>query len=377
MDKLLGNYASMAEKLAASCVYPYSYLSGEWADPAVWQGIVRGKVFELLSYRPPAVELNARVLNRFEFDGVQAELVCWDQPYGPSTEAYFLKPAGASGKLPAIAAHHCHSGFKYYGKEKICAFPGEPEILREFKAHTYGGVSWATELAKRGYAVLASDLFLWGSRKMIAEDLPEAYAAPLKGKEKGGREYIDAYHQLMGEYENLIAKSLFMAGITWPGVMVYDNMRAVDYLFTRDDVDTSRIGCGGLSGGGEQTIFLEAMDKRIRCAVCSGFMTTFAETVRCNIQSHTWMFHLPHLARLLDFPDLASVSGGIPLMIQNCTEDPLFSPEGRRDSVLKLEKIYRKFGRPENLSCRNYPGGHKFDLPMQKDAFDWYDRWLK
>jgi dienelactone hydrolase len=377
MDKLLGNYTSLAETLADSCEYPFSYLHDEWKDPLVWQNIAGGRVFELLSYRPPACPLNPRRISAAEHEGLSVELVAWDQPLGPPTQAYFLKPLGIKGKLPAVLALHCHGGFKYYGKEKITAFPGEPEILKQSKARGYGGVSWASELAKRGYAVLAPDVFLWGSRRLEEPEVPANLAGIMEGKKDGTDDYIEAYNQLANEYESLVAKSLFMAGTTWPGVMLYDGMRAVDYLFTRDDVDRDRIGCGGLSGGGEQAIFLSALDRRIRCAVVSCFMTTFSETVKHNIHSHTWMFHLPHLANLMDLPDLASLSGGRPLMVQNGNEDPLFSSRGREESSRKLDRIYEKLGCPEKYSGRFYPGGHKFDLPMQEDAFCWYDRWLK
>jgi hypothetical protein len=89
-------------------------------------------VFDLLSYNPPRKDLNPKTLKTFVHDGVQAELLSWDQPYGPPTEAYLLKPLEVKPgeKFPAVAALHDHSGFKYYGKEIITAMPDEPEILR-------------------------------------------------------------------------------------------------------------------------------------------------------------------------------------------------------------------------------------------------------
>ena len=378
MEKLLGNYAAMAEKIANSNRYPYSFLAENWDDIVIWQRLVRGKVFELLSYNPPRTALNPRTLKAFEHDGVQVELVSWDQPYGPPTEAYFLKPLAGKGgkKLPAVAALHDHSGFKYYGKEKITAFPEEPAILRDFKANGYGGASWATRLAKRGYAVLAPDIFLWGSRKMAPEEIPAEFTAVLEGKMKGSPEYIEAYNAFSENYETYVAKSLFMAGTTWPGVMLYEDMRAIDYLLTRNDVDPNRIGCGGLSGGGQQTIFLTGMDSRIKCSVCAGFMITFAQMVKHNIPNHTWMVHVPHLSNLIDLPDLISLSGGMPLLVQHCEHDDLFAPEGQHESHKKLEGIYGKMGRPEMYSGRFYAGGHKFDIRMQDEAFDFFDRWL-
>ena len=375
----MGNYAAMAETIANSCRYPYSFLSDEWDDVAVWQRLVRGKVFELLSYNPPRTSLNPKTLKSFEYDGVQIELVSWDQPFGAPTEAYFMKPLGPgknSGKLPVIVTLHDHGNFKYYGKEKITALPDEPEILRDYKVGYYGGASWASRLVKRGYAVLAPDIFLWGSRKMIAEQVPEDFTVALRGKEKGSREYIETYNAFTENYETYIAKSLFMAGTTWPGIMLYEDMRAVDYLLTRDDIDPNRIGCGGLSGGGQQTIFLTGMDSRIKCSACVGFMTTFSKLVKYNIASHTWMAHVPHLSNLIDLPDLISLSGGMPLMVQQDEQDELFSPEGQRESNEKLEAIFKKMGREDMYRGRFYSGGHQFSIHMQDEAFDWFDRFL-
>ena len=380
MENFLGNYTAMAEKIANSCRYPHSFLADDWDDITIWQRLLRGKVFELLSYNPPRTALNPRTLKSFEFDGLQMELICWDQPFGPPTEAYFMKPvsSGKNGeKLPVVVALHDHGDFKYYGKDKITAFPDEPQILRDFKATYYGGASWASRLAKHGYAVLAPDIFLWGSRRMIAEEVPIEFTAGLKEKEKGSNEYIEAYNVFTKEHETCIAKSLFMAGTTWPGIMLYEDMRAVDYLLTRDDIDSNRIGCGGLSGGGQQTIFLTGLDSRIKCSVCAGFMTTFAPMIKYNISSHTWMAHVPHLSNLIDLPDLISLSGGNPLLVQNDDQDELFSAEGQRESHKKLEQIFRKMGREEMYSGRFYPGGHQFSIRMQDEAFDWFDRWLK
>jgi len=202
------------------------------------------------------------------------------------------------------------------------------------------------------------------------------FSKTIKGKEKESREYIETYNTFSNEHESMIAKSLFMAGTTWPGIMLYEDMRALDYLLTREEVDPHRVGCGGLSGGGERTIFLSGMDSRIKCAVCSGFMTTFAQTVRHNISHHTWMVHLPYLSNCLDLPDLITLSGGNPVMVQYCEDDELFAIEGQREANDKISKIYSKMERPELYSGRFFPGGHRFDIKMQDIAFEWYDRWL-
>lgn len=375
MKHFLGNYEEMVVELAGKCEYPLSFLSRDWPEIASWQALARGRILELLSYWPEKCPLRAEVERTYEYDGLEIQHISYDQPFGPRTEGLFLKPAGARGKLPGVVALHDHGGFKYFGKEKITELPGEPEILKEFREISYDGSAWANALAKQGFAVLVPDVFLWGSRKMTAEAVPEQFWQELKGKEPGSRGYIEAYHRFAEGYETIVTKSLFMAGTTWPGIMSYEDRRAVDYLVSREDVDADRIGCGGLSGGGLRTIFLAGLDQRIKCAVCVGFMSTFADTVVNNIENHTWMLHLPHMANLLDLPDMISLHAG-PLMVQYDTEDDIWTPEGERASNEKLQKIYAKMGIAEEYSGKFYPGPHKFDREMQMDAFDWMERWL-
>ena len=90
-------------------------------------------------------------------------------------------------------------------------------------------------------------------------------------------EEITRYNQFAGNHEHIIAKSLFSAGMTWPGVFVFDDRRALDYLASRPEVDATRIGCAGLSGGGLRTVMLTGADERIRCACCVGMMTTWRD----------------------------------------------------------------------------------------------------
>lgn len=373
----IGNYFDLIELVADSISPELSYLSRDWADIEAWRARARGKVLELMAFNPPAVPLNATVEQEWEYDGLQFQKISWDMPYGARTEALFLRPVDSKGKLPAVLALHDHGGFKYYGKEKIVDLPDQPGILKEFKDECYGGRGWANALAKRGYAVLVHDLFLWGSRKTIIQTLPEEVQKEFVGLEDGSREFIERYNAFCGSFEHLLAKTLFAAGTTWQGVFSYEDRRALEYLASRDDVDASRMGCGGLSGGGLRTIFLAGLDHRIKCGVCVGFMSTFRDLLHHNIKCHTWMLYLPLLPRYLDMPDLIALRVPEPLMIQYDEEDALYTLEGQRSADERIRRIYTKAGAPENYSGRFYPGPHKFDIEMQEDAFDWFDRWLK
>ncbi|MGB4218636.1 MAG: dienelactone hydrolase family protein [Bacillota bacterium] len=376
MKPVIGEYHPLAQWAMSECPYSLSYLAHEWPDVDTWRSTARSKVLELLSYQPPETPLNPRVERKEERDGVVVELISYEQPFGPRTEGYLLYPAKRSGRLPGVVALHDHGGFKYYGKEKIVALDHEPEILRKFKKESYEGRSWANELAARGYVVFVPDLFLWGSRKMAVESFPDAFVHKMSKLEQDSDEYIKAYNGMAGQYETLIAKTLFLAGTTWPGIALYDDRRAIDYLVSRDEVDPERIGCGGLSGGGLRTILLSALDGRIKCAVCVGFMSTFREVVANKVTYHTWMMHIPHLPRYLDMPDLASLHAPLPFMCQYDEDDPLWTLEGQRQADEKLSAVYAKMGSADSYAGRFYPGPHKFDIAMQEDAFDWFDKWL-
>jgi hypothetical protein len=63
-------------------------------------------------------------------------------------------------------------------------------------------------------------------------------------------------------------------------------------------------------------------------------------------------------------------------MVQGDHDDPLWTLAGQKEADDKLRKIYARMGAPGCYRGMMYPGPHKFDLPMQKDAFDWFERWL-
>ncbi len=373
----IGTYYDLAEAEAARHEASLSFLNYAGDDVEAWRVQARAKVHELLAYTPPACPLDARTLSQREENGVLTETISYQQPYGPRTEGFFLWPAKAKGRLPVVLALHDHGGFKYFGKEKNTAIPNEHESLQRHKQGYYGGRSWGTELARRGFAVLSIDIFPFGSRKVAVDSLPDHQQARFAGLEPGAKDYIDAYNAFAGEHEQMLAKTLFVAGTTWPGIFIYEDRRSMDYLLTRPEVDPERIGCGGLSGGGLRTIFLAGLEDRIRCGVCVGFMSTHREFLYDHLGSHTWMIWAPHLSRYLDLPDVIALRAPAPLMVQCTEQDRLFTPKGMHAASDKIAAIYAKMGRPERYRGCFYPGPHKFDVEMQEEAFAWWEKWLK
>lgn len=377
MRQVMGNYFDMVSALSGQQRHAYSYLDDRWSDVSSWQRETRAMLSGLLSYQPESPPLDAQIQRTYRKDGLIYEHITYAQPFGPRTEGIFLRPENAESKLPSVLALHDHSAFKYFGKEKITAVDNEHPMLVDFKRVYYGGRSWATELARRGYCVFVPDVFLWGSRKQPLSDMPKEVVGEMERLPPESVEAIEAYNRFASEYETIVAKSLFLAGTTWPGVMLYDDRRALDYLASRPEVDASKLGCGGLSGGGNRAIFLSAMDERIQASLCVGFMCGMEEIAKYRVQCHTWMFHLPGLAARMDLQDVQSLHGPRPTMVLYATDDPLWTLEGQRHADTRLRKIYAKMGAPEMYDGRFYPGGHRFDVAMQADAFDFLDRRLQ
>jgi dienelactone hydrolase len=188
---------------------------------------------------------------------------------------------------------------------------------------------------------------------------------------------IKAYNNFASDHEHLMAKSLFCAGTTWPGVFTAEDQRALDYLCSRQDVDPVRVGCAGLSGGGLRTAYLGGLDDRIRCACCVGMMTTWRDYLLNKCYTHTWMIYMPGIASDLDYPEVFGLRVPLPTLVQNNTEDQLFTIGEMRRADSILGTVFSKAGAADRYRCAFYPGPHKFDRAMQDEAFGWLERWLK
>ena len=300
------------------------------------------------------------------------EAVSWSVGYGPRTEAWILKPAGISARLPGIVALHDHGGFKFYGKEKIADGPhGPARGIQAFRDCYYGGRAYANALAKQGFVVLVHDTFLWGSRRFPLEVMELAVG---KQNDSDAMTTLPAdmaqYNLTAGPHEHTVAKYCNLLGTTLAGMVCYEDRVATHYLRTRDDVMANRIGCIGLSGGGNRATLLLATHPEIQAAAVVGLMTTYAELLDKNL-SHTWMMFPFNWAKYGDWPDVAACRAPMPLLVQYDLEDDLFTVKGMRDADKRIAGHYQHVGQPNAYTSQFYPGPHKFDFDMQVAAFEW------
>lgn len=355
-----------------------SYRTGKWNNVNEWRQTARKRALECINPVNMGGVPKVTVTGRTTYDGLDIEFLQWQLPAGPPTEAVFLKPAGARGPLPAILALHDHGGNKFLGWRKIVRTDSKPwEVVEKHQASYYGGVGWANEIAKRGYAVLVHDTFPFASRRVLVKDVPERIRAGGVDPSPDDLEGIAKYNSFAGAHEHVMEKSLLSAGTTWPGVYLVEDQRALDVLAARPEVDAARIGCAGLSGGGMRTVFLGGLDERIKVAVAVGFMTTWREFLLDKAFTHTWMTYVPLLPKDLDFPEILALRAPAATMVLNCREDPLYTmPEMQRADAM-IADTFKRAKAGDRYRSIYYDGGHKFDRAMQADAFEWFDRFLK
>ena len=330
----------------------------------------------------PENPLDVRVEQQWERDGMSGELVSWSVGFGPRTRAYVLKPANAKQPLPGMVALHDHGGFKFFGKEKIADGPSDPlPVIVAYRKNLYASRAYANALAQAGFVVIVPDVFLWGSRKFPLDTMPEPVrevtAAVLKASPPDANIpfEIAQYNTAAYHHEHWVSKYCNILGTNLAGVVCHEDRIAVNYLLSRADVISNRVGCIGLSGGGNRAALLTATHDQIAATVIIGLMCTYEELLDHNM-SHTWMFFPFGWARYGDWPDLAACRAPSPLLVQYDWDDDLFTPQGMRDADAKLKAHYASVSNPGAYVGQFYPGPHKFNLEMQAAAFAWLKKSL-
>lgn len=202
-----------------------------------WKKKLKGKVKELLGKWPEPAELKPDLYSREEKETyirekwiIQTEEDCF-------MPLYLLIPKGIKKKTPAILCCHGHGN---YGKDPVAGVDfNSPERRSDILLHNY---NYGEQMAERGFITICPDWRSFGERV--------GYTEPFLGRDKCNVHFIQ--HLLLGE--TLLAANIF------------DAMRAIDFLLTREEVDPHRIGCMGLSFGGTMTTYTTLLDERIKAA---------------------------------------------------------------------------------------------------------------
>lgn len=321
-------------------------------------------------------------------DGVDGIQLRWNVGFGPDTEAWLLRPAGETASLPGAVAMHCHSDIKYYGKEKIADGPGDvPQAVRVLRSQSYGGRAWANELARTGVSVLVHDVFGWGSRRASIDAMPrrseryarlalaEAAAQGEEAAEGGGHDMgEDAVYEIhAAPHEDAMAKTLGLLGTSWGGVVVREDLLAIDVLTARPDVAAGGVSVLGMSGGGARAVLTSALSDDVRAVGVMSMMSTFDAMMDGYVHEHTWMMLNPHIGRVGDWPDIAAARAPRPLFVGYATDDDLFPVTGMRAADTRLRGRYQEAGSEESYRAWWVDAPHSFGPEMQDAFIAWHE----
>jgi dienelactone hydrolase len=369
----LGTLADEVERVAASSRYSLRFPSRQYKTHAEYRAAARDAVLGLLGYRPEAVDPRPEVIERVDRGDHVRERVIFSTTPASRVPAYVLIPKGLKGPAPAVVDLHSHGGMFLFGKEKVIDLGPNHPAMTEYHKTNYDARPTATELVRRGYVVISIDAFMFGERRVVVD----ADRSAGWDRAKYTLDDVRRLNAVCRAKESTVVKGLTLAGATWTGVVAWDDMRTIDYLATRPDVDAKRIGCLGISMGGYRAAYLTALDDRVTAGCVVGFMSTVAPMRKVHLDTHSFVHFLSGLHRLMDLPDLAAMAAPRGLLVQQCRQDKLFPPAGMEEAVARIAAVYKAAECVKKFEGVFYDEPHRFTRRMQDDAFAWLDWHLK
>lgn len=306
------------------------------AELTVWRKNLRAKLWELLGGPGEPVDPEPTVIMRTEEDGFVRSLLHYQTEPGVATSAWLLVPTvAADGPLPGFLALHGHGR----GKDDVLGMvlDGDPDAVDHVRRVRY---DYAVQLARRGYVVLAPDARGFGERGAGDCHVPG----------------------LVSLYQ----------GRCVAGQRLWDDLCSLELLGTLPEVDASRLGCGGLSEGGKRTLFLAALDERVRVAVVSGYFTSLRVEISVWDRLASWDVcnAVPGLLRWADLPDVAALVAPRHLVIENGRSDPLYSLEGVVSGFDRAAAVWRKLGVADRVALDLFDGVHEWSGRVSYDLLD-------
>jgi dienelactone hydrolase len=316
---------------------------GEWKKRRLR---VRRILWQLLGDLPPRPEkLKVRTLSRERRGGFTVEKIEFDNGAGAMVPGYLCIPDDLKSPAPAILYCHYHGGEYDNGKE---------EIFKEWPTKTPP----AAEFTQRGYVVLAIDAYCFGERRG---------KGPAGEKETASRE------------ELTMSKLNLWHGRTLWGMMLRDDLIALDYLCSRPEVDKKRIAVTGMSMGSTRSWWLAALDERIKVAVCVACLTRYQDLIATGeLHQHGIYYFVPGVLKHFDTEAIVSLIAPRALLTLTGDQDGGSPISGVNTINRFVARVYRLYGKQDRFRGIVYSGvGHTYTAAMWRETLSWLDQWLK
>jgi dienelactone hydrolase len=295
-----------------------------------WQRQLRERLIELLGGFPAQrAPLRPVTLETRTFPGYTREKVVFDSRTGVSVLAYVLVPAGARQPAPAMICIPGHGR----GVDDIVGIDDRGRDRTDKAGYQH---DFALQVVEAGLAAVAIEPLGFGCRRdprNARQGLSRSACQPSAG-------------------------GALLLGQTMVGWRVWDVMRTLDYIATRQDLDAARVGCMGISGGGTITVFATALEPRLKTALVSGYLNTFRDSV--GSLSHCIDNYVPGILNWAEMYDIAGLIAPRPLFVESGEKDNIFPIAASLESVRQVREIYRVFGAEALVEHEVFPDEHAF-----------------
>lgn len=275
---------------------------------------------------PERTPLNARVVGTVDRDDFKIDKVIFESQPGFLVDALLYIPKKAKFPVPGIL-----STIGHYGDEDFFQWSEQGRCVG---------------LARKGYVVLTYDPICQGERTWLGS----------------------------GDYHDNLRRKIILSGMEVSGLMVWDSIRAIDYLASRPEVDPDRIGVTGVSGGGFNALYTTILDERVKAAGIDGYTSTIESLIK-----RAWAgccAYLPNLTRYAEMEDVYSLIAPRRLLILGGYMDNL------SDRLLQIyeaaRSVYSLYGAGNEIQYfLDRDAGHIYSKPMRLVMYRWFNKWLK
>jgi dienelactone hydrolase len=270
------------------------------AEAEAWQKALHARVTDLLGGFPAERSpLRPVILETRSFPTYRREKIVFDSRPGASVLAYVLVPAHAKAPASTVICVPGHGR----GADDIVGVDEQGRDRTDKSGYQH---DFAIQAVEAGMVALAIEPMGFGCR----------------------RDPLNARQGLSHKACEPVAGGALMVGQTLIGWRVWDVMRTIDYIATRPELDSSRVGCMGISGGGTVTLFAAALDPRLRAVMVSGYLNTFRDSV--GSLAHCIDNYVPGILNWAEMHDVAGLIAPRPLASIKCARSTACS--GRRNS---------------------------------------------
>lgn len=295
----------------------------------------RQELFELLGVLPDCSRpLSSRLLSVSESPHYDVERLLLNLNGFEEVPAYFIRPHTGTAPFPVVLYNHAHGGDYVKGKDEVLT---GTSYLYE--------TPYAEALARLGIAVLCIDHWGFGERR--------------------------------GRTESAIFKHMLWTGRIMWGMMVYDSLRAMDYLAARPDVDAARIATLGMSMGSTMAWWVAALDERVRVCVDLCCLTDYDALIETGgLDRHGIYYYVPDLLNHFTTAEINALIAPRPHLALAGIFDPLTPVAGLERIDAALREVYLEQGAPEAWQLVRAATGHFETAGMRADVLGFLEKWL-